>query len=119
MYVINHEEVVEPSTAKIFKKKPYHPCLEIEDDPIEDYELLVEGLKSCVDLASVGQPRGADRISSTTKELLVKRRKLELDRNATHLAWLISNNSCKRALREDLHWCRQKKLLDAAKKDLA
>ncbi|VDM63633.1 unnamed protein product [Angiostrongylus costaricensis] len=54
----------------------------IKGDPTEDYELLVEGLKSCAELASVPHAR-SDRISITTKELLEKRRKLRLDPTAT------------------------------------
>ncbi|KAJ1363021.1 hypothetical protein KIN20_022770 [Parelaphostrongylus tenuis] len=43
---------------------------QIKDDSIEGYELLVGGLKRCADVASVVQFRTADRIPSTTKELL-------------------------------------------------
>ncbi|KAJ1363002.1 hypothetical protein KIN20_022745 [Parelaphostrongylus tenuis] len=54
--------------------------------PTEDYELLVEGLRSCADLASLIQHRRPNRSSSMTKEMPKKRRKLKLDPNATHLA---------------------------------
>ncbi|KAJ1353279.1 hypothetical protein KIN20_009878 [Parelaphostrongylus tenuis] len=50
----------------------------------------------------------------TTKELLEKLKKLKSDPNATHLARLMSNASCRRALQEDLHQYRQKRLLEAA-----
>ncbi|KAJ1372793.1 hypothetical protein KIN20_035058 [Parelaphostrongylus tenuis] len=86
---------------------------QIKDDSTEDYDLLVERLR-CADLTSLTQPRRADRISPTTKELLEKRTKVKLDPNATHSARLISNTRCRRALQEDLHRYRQMKLLKAA-----
>ncbi|VDM61761.1 unnamed protein product [Angiostrongylus costaricensis] len=52
---------------------------QIKEDPTEDYEPLVERLKSCAEFASVPQARRSDCISITTKELLEKRRKLKLD----------------------------------------
>lgn len=51
---------------------------QIKDDPIEDFEQLVEGMKNFAEFASLSQVR-SDRISITTKELLEKRRKLKLD----------------------------------------
>ncbi|KAJ1347690.1 hypothetical protein KIN20_002817 [Parelaphostrongylus tenuis] len=74
---------------------PINHDWQIKYDPTEDYELLVGGLKGCADLAPLTQPRRADQVSSTMKELLEKRRKLKLDPNATHLARLISNTSCR------------------------
>ena len=89
----------------------------VKEDPNEDYELHVNGLKSCADLASIPEGRSSDRISITTKELLEKRRKLRLDPNATHLARVIINVNCRKSLKEDIDRYKQKKLLDAAKKD--
>ncbi|KAJ1348705.1 hypothetical protein KIN20_004069 [Parelaphostrongylus tenuis] len=89
---------------------------QIKDDLTEDNELLVEGLKRCADLASLTQPSRGDRIPSTTRELLEKRRKLKLDLNATHLARLISNTSPRRLSQKSPHCHRQKKLLEAAPK---
>ncbi|VDM63199.1 unnamed protein product [Angiostrongylus costaricensis] len=50
----------------------------IEEDSTEDYELLVEGLKTCAEFASVAQARRTNRISITTKGLLENGRKLEI-----------------------------------------
>ncbi|VDM61355.1 unnamed protein product [Angiostrongylus costaricensis] len=88
----------------------------MKENPTEDYELLVEGLKSCAEFVSVLQARRSDRISITTKELLEKRSKLNLDPNATRLAWLVISADCRRALQEDLQRCKQKKILEAAEK---
>uniref|UniRef100_A0A0K0D548 Zf-Tim10_DDP domain-containing protein n=1 Tax=Angiostrongylus cantonensis TaxID=6313 RepID=A0A0K0D548_ANGCA len=73
-------------------------------DPTEDYELFVEGLKSCAKSASVAQARRSGRISITTKELLENRRKLKLDLTATPLTWLVIIAGCKRALQDGLQW---------------
>ena len=89
---------------------------QIREDPTEDYELLVDGLKKCAKLASVPQSKSSDRISTNTKELLRKRRELMLDPTATHLNKLIMNISCRRSLQEDLQRYRQRKLLEAAQK---
>uniref|UniRef100_A0A0K0D473 WHIM1 domain-containing protein n=1 Tax=Angiostrongylus cantonensis TaxID=6313 RepID=A0A0K0D473_ANGCA len=89
---------------------------QIKEDPTEDYELLVEGLKNRAEFASDPQARRSDRISITTKELLEKRRKLKLDLTATHLIWLVINASCRRVSQEDLQRYKQKKLLEAAEK---
>ncbi|VDM62528.1 unnamed protein product [Angiostrongylus costaricensis] len=75
---------------------------QIEENPIGDYDLLVEGVKSCAAFASVPQARRSDRISITTRELLEKRRKLKLDPTSKRLTWLVINASCRRALQEDL-----------------
>uniref|UniRef100_A0A0K0D7G7 MADF domain-containing protein n=1 Tax=Angiostrongylus cantonensis TaxID=6313 RepID=A0A0K0D7G7_ANGCA len=58
---------------------------QIKEDPTDDYELVVEGLKSCAEYASVPQARRWDRITTTVKEMLEKRRKLKPDPNATCL----------------------------------
>ncbi|VDM60420.1 unnamed protein product [Angiostrongylus costaricensis] len=89
---------------------------QINEDLTEDYELLVEGLKSCAELASVPQARRSDRISITTKGLLEKERKQKLDPTAARLKWLVINASCRRALQEDLQRYKQKKLLEATEK---
>ncbi|VDM62937.1 unnamed protein product [Angiostrongylus costaricensis] len=86
---------------------------QIKEDLTEDYELLVEGLKSSAEFASVPQARRSDRISIITKELLEKRRKLKLDPTATRLTWLEINASCRRTLRKDLQRCKQRKILEA------
>lgn len=72
----------------------------IKHDPSEDSELLIKELESCAELASVTQSRRSDCISTTTKELLAKRKKLRLDPNATHLARVIS--SCWKQHKKDL-----------------
>ncbi|KAE9412712.1 hypothetical protein Angca_003795, partial [Angiostrongylus cantonensis] len=89
---------------------------QIKEDPTEDYKMLVEGLKSCAESASVPQTRRSGRISTTTKELLENRRKLKLDSTATRLAQLVINVSCRRALPKDLQRYKQNKLLEAAEK---
>ncbi|KAJ1369232.1 hypothetical protein KIN20_030645 [Parelaphostrongylus tenuis] len=88
---------------------------QIKDDPTEDYELLVEGLKKCIDFAPVTQPRRTDRISYTMKELLKKQRKPKLDPNAKHLERVLSSASCRRAMQKNLHQYRQKELLEATR----
>ncbi|KAK6029237.1 hypothetical protein OSTOST_04654 [Ostertagia ostertagi] len=67
----------------------------IDEDPTKDYELLLEGLQACADAASLTQRRSSERISTSTRELLSKRRSLRLDPNATHLERLIADTSCR------------------------
>ncbi|KAJ1350755.1 hypothetical protein KIN20_006633 [Parelaphostrongylus tenuis] len=69
---------------------------------IEDYDPLVEGLKSCFDLALATQYRRTDRISSMTKESPEERSKLKPDLIVTYLARVVSNSTCRRALEEEL-----------------
>lgn len=87
---------------------------QIKEDPTEDYELLLQGLRTCADVASIPRPRSSDRISTSTKELLERRRRLRLDPTATHLERLLANNSCRIALEKDLQMYRKKRLLEAA-----
>ncbi|KAE9415483.1 hypothetical protein Angca_001775, partial [Angiostrongylus cantonensis] len=89
---------------------------QIKEDLTGDYMLLVEGLKSCAESASVPQRRRSDRISTTTKELLENRKKLKLDPTATRLPQLVINAGCRRALQENLQRFMEKKLLEAAEK---
>ncbi|KAK6023510.1 hypothetical protein OSTOST_10703, partial [Ostertagia ostertagi] len=86
----------------------------IDEDPTKDYELLLEGLQACADAASLTQRRSSERISTSTRELLSKRRSLRLDPNATHLERLIADTSCRIALQEDIRQFRQRKILEAA-----
>ncbi|KAK6027398.1 hypothetical protein OSTOST_06572, partial [Ostertagia ostertagi] len=58
--------------------------------------------------------RSSERISTSTRELLSKRRSLRLDPNATHLERLIADTSCRIALQEDIRQFRQRKILEAA-----
>ncbi|VDM56342.1 unnamed protein product [Angiostrongylus costaricensis] len=51
---------------------------QIKEDTTEDYKLLVEGLNSCAEFASVPQARRANTVATTTKKLLGKKRKLKL-----------------------------------------
>ncbi|KAE9413389.1 hypothetical protein Angca_001987, partial [Angiostrongylus cantonensis] len=89
---------------------------QIKEDPTEDYELFVEGLKSSAEFASIPQARGSNCISITAKELLENRRRRRPDSTRTRLAWLVINASIRRALQEDLQRYKQKKLLEAAEK---
>ncbi|VDM54880.1 unnamed protein product [Angiostrongylus costaricensis] len=70
--------------------------------PTEDYELLVEELKSYAEFVSVPQAERSDHISITTKELFEKRRKPKLDPAPSRLTRVVKNASCKRALQKDL-----------------
>ncbi|VDL66659.1 unnamed protein product [Nippostrongylus brasiliensis] len=45
----------------------------VAEDLIEDYELLLKGLRMCADAASLSLSRRNDRISSNTKVLLEER----------------------------------------------
>ncbi|KAE9415638.1 hypothetical protein Angca_007758, partial [Angiostrongylus cantonensis] len=98
----------------ILNETPSKHDWQIKEDPTKDYKLLVEGMKSCAESASVPQARRSDRISTTTKELLENRRKVKFDPTATRLKRLVVNASCRRALQEDLQRCKQKKLLEPA-----
>ncbi|KAJ1350022.1 hypothetical protein KIN20_005722 [Parelaphostrongylus tenuis] len=90
---------------------------QIKKDPTENYELIVKGLKSCAEFALITPTiPHLYRISTTTKEMLEKRRKLRLDPDVTHLVRVIRNFCCRRALQGDIHRHRQKKLLRAAQK---
>ncbi|KAJ1352749.1 hypothetical protein KIN20_009172 [Parelaphostrongylus tenuis] len=50
-----------------------------KDDSTEDYEQLVEGLKSCAELTSVTQSVHSHYIFTNIKELLEKRKRLRFD----------------------------------------
>ncbi|KJH40116.1 hypothetical protein DICVIV_13956 [Dictyocaulus viviparus] len=56
----------------------------MKEDPIENYELLVEGLQRCAEYASALQLKRSERVSATTKDMLGIRR-LMLHPFATHL----------------------------------
>ncbi len=86
----------------------------IEEDPTNDYDRLLKGLRACGECASVTFEKNSERISKTTKEVLERRRTLRQDPNATHLEQLIANTSCRTALQEDLRKYRQAKILEAA-----
>ncbi|WKX93957.1 hypothetical protein Q1695_011319 [Nippostrongylus brasiliensis] len=86
----------------------------VAEDPTEDYELLLKGLRTCADAASLSLSSRNARISSNTKALLEKRRSLRMDPNATHLERLVANTSCRKALQEDLIQHRREKILEAA-----
>ncbi|KAK6727848.1 hypothetical protein RB195_005490 [Necator americanus] len=60
----------------------------IEEDPNVDYEMLLRGLRACVERAS----------------------------NPKHTERLVANTSCRKALQEDLLKYRQKKILEAAQR---
>ncbi|KAK6729126.1 hypothetical protein RB195_006273 [Necator americanus] len=81
-----------------------------------DYEMLLRGLRACVERASKPRTTNLDRISKTTKELLERRRALRLDPNASHIERLVANTSSRKALQEDLLKYRQKKILEAAQR---
>ncbi|KAK6742643.1 hypothetical protein RB195_010104 [Necator americanus] len=85
----------------------------IEEDPNVDYEMLLRGLRACVERASKPRTANLDRISKTTKELL-EGRTLRLDPNALHIEQLVANTGCRKPLQEDLSKYRQKKILEAA-----
>ncbi|KAK6729781.1 hypothetical protein RB195_006684 [Necator americanus] len=91
--------------------------IEEEEDPNVDYEMLLRGLQACAERASKPRTTNLDRISKTTKELLEGRRALiRLDPNASHIARLVANTSCRKALQEDLLKYRQKKILEATQR---
>ncbi|KAK6739407.1 hypothetical protein RB195_008096 [Necator americanus] len=83
---------------------------------VEDYEMLLRGLRACTELASKPRTTNLDRISKTTKRLLERRRALRLDPNAPHIERLVANTSCRKALQEDLLKYRQKRILEAAQR---
>lgn len=92
-----------------------HDC-QIMEEPTKDYELFVKGLGRCAEFSSAPQARRPARIYMITKQLLKKRGKHKPDATATRLTWLITTVSYGKALQEDIHWCRQQKLLEAAQK---
>ncbi|VDL77230.1 unnamed protein product [Nippostrongylus brasiliensis] len=61
----------------------------VAEDPTEDYELLLKGLRTCADAASLSLSSRNASIPSNTKALLEKRRSLKMDPNATHLKRLV------------------------------
>ncbi|KAL6723479.1 hypothetical protein Aduo_018478 [Ancylostoma duodenale] len=106
------KEVVYDDTA-LAESLSEHDWL-IMEDPTEDYEMLLEKLRTCAERASKPRITNLERISKATKELLVKRRALRLDPNASHIEQLIANASCRRVLQENLQKFRQRKVLEAA-----
>ncbi|KAJ1367963.1 hypothetical protein KIN20_029001 [Parelaphostrongylus tenuis] len=65
------------------------------DDSIDDYELSVERLKRCADLASVAQPSRADSLPLPQRSCSKSKGNWSPILNATHLARFISNTSQK------------------------
>ncbi|KAK6748969.1 hypothetical protein RB195_001529 [Necator americanus] len=88
----------------------------MEEDPNVEYEMLLRGLRACAERASKPRTTNLDRISKTTKKLLERRRALRLDPNASHIARLVANTSCRKALQKDLLKYRKKKILEAARR---
>ena len=78
--------------------------------------MLHKRLEACAERALKPRPTHLERISNTTKELLKRRRALRLDPNASHVERLVANNSCRRALQEDLRRYRQARILEAAQR---
>ncbi|KAJ1356879.1 hypothetical protein KIN20_014727 [Parelaphostrongylus tenuis] len=95
---------------------PSYEC-RIEEDPSEDYELLVDGLEIPAEQVSVPQTKSSDGISTTTKELLEKGMDIKINSSATHLTRLTTNVSCRRSLQEDVHRHEQKKFQKYHKND--
>ncbi|KAJ1354748.1 hypothetical protein KIN20_011765 [Parelaphostrongylus tenuis] len=62
----------------------------MKEDPTEDYELLVKGLKSCAELAAVTPTGSSDHISTTTKEFARKEEKIEARFTIKQLPQLIT-----------------------------
>ncbi|KAJ1367919.1 hypothetical protein KIN20_028947 [Parelaphostrongylus tenuis] len=66
-----------------------HTCgilqIMIEKDQTEIYDLLIDGLKTCIELASLPQTMNSDFISTSMKNWLVNRKKLRPDLFAAHL----------------------------------
>ncbi|VDL84307.1 unnamed protein product [Nippostrongylus brasiliensis] len=85
----------------------------VAEDPTVDYELLLKGLRTCANAASLSLSSRNARISLNTKALLEKRRSLGMDRNEktknkknkkkkTHLELLVANTGTRKAKTEEM-----------------
>ncbi|KAJ1363560.1 hypothetical protein KIN20_023459 [Parelaphostrongylus tenuis] len=54
----------------------------MNEDSTEEYELLIKGLQSCAEPASITSTRNSDRIPTITKKLLEKISKWSVETNA-------------------------------------